>query len=134
MKHYDALIIGAGHNGLTNAAFLAKAGLSVLVVEKNDWIGGAAVSRTLHEDWVYSNCSYVCSLLRPELYRALDLARHGLQITPYSGGATFMENGDYLGSYRDPVVLVDGLTKNWRYPGWRLSWTVGPTWLIDQQH
>ncbi len=104
MKHYDALVIGAGHNGLTNAAFLAKAGLSVLVVEKNDHIGGAAVSRKLHEDWVYSNCSYVCSLLRPELYRSLDLARHGLQITPYAGGATFLENGDYLGSYRDPHV------------------------------
>ncbi|MEO1575706.1 MAG: NAD(P)/FAD-dependent oxidoreductase, partial [Pseudomonadota bacterium] len=102
MKHYDAIVIGAGHNGLTNAAFLAKAGLSVLVVEKNDYIGGAAVSRTLHDDWVYSNCSYVCSLLRPELHRALDLARHGLQITPYYGGATFMENGDYLGSYHDP--------------------------------
>ncbi|MEM6640353.1 MAG: NAD(P)/FAD-dependent oxidoreductase [Pseudomonadota bacterium] len=102
MKTYDAIVIGAGHNGLTNAAFLAKAGLSVLVVEKNDYIGGAAVSRTLHDDWVYSNCSYVCSLLRPELHRALDLARHGLQITPYYGGATFMENGDYLGSYPDP--------------------------------
>ena len=102
MSHYDAIVIGAGHNGLTNAAFLAKAGLSVLVVEKNDYIGGAAVSRNLHDDWVYSNCSYVCSLLRPELHRALDLARHGLQITPYYGGATFMENGDYLGSYRDP--------------------------------
>ena len=44
MKRYDALVIGAGHNGLTNAAYLAKAGLDVLVVEKNDYIGGAAVS------------------------------------------------------------------------------------------
>jgi len=41
MKNYDAIIIGAGHNGLTNAAFLAKAGLDVVVLEKNDYIGGA---------------------------------------------------------------------------------------------
>jgi phytoene dehydrogenase-like protein len=104
VKTYDAIVIGAGHNGLTNAAFLAKAGLDVLVVEKNDYIGGAAVSRNLYEDWIYSNCSYVCSLLRPEIYRALDLARHGLQVTPYGGSVTFKQNGDYLGSYWDHEV------------------------------
>lgn len=99
MKTYDAIVIGAGHNGLANAAFLAKAGLNVLCVEKNDYIGGATVSRNLYKDWIYSNCSYVCSLLRPEIYRALELHRHGLQITPYAGGATFLENGGYYGSY-----------------------------------
>ena len=104
MKTYDAIVLGAGHNGLTNAAFLARAGLDVLVVEKNDYIGGASVSRELHKDWIYSNCSYVCSLLRPEIYRSLDLARHGLQVTPYAGGATFAENGDYVGSYWDKEV------------------------------
>ena len=51
MSQYDAIIIGAGHNGLTNAAYLAKAGLNVVVVEKNEYIGGAAVSRELHEGW-----------------------------------------------------------------------------------
>ncbi len=101
MKTYDAIVVGAGHNGLANAAFLAKAGLDVLCLEKNPYIGGAAVSLNLYEDWIYSNCSYVCSLLRPEIYRSLDLARHGLQVTPYGGGMTFMENGDYLGAYWD---------------------------------
>jgi phytoene dehydrogenase-like protein len=101
MKTYDAIVIGAGHNGLTNAAYLAKSGLDVLCVEKNDYIGGATVSRNLHEDWFYSNCSYVCSLLRPEIYRDLELARHGLQVTPYGGSAQLMENGDYFGSYPD---------------------------------
>ena len=72
MKTYDAIVVGAGHNGLANAAFLAKAGLDVVCVEKNDYIGGATVSRSLYDDWIYSNCSYVCSLLRPEIYRALD--------------------------------------------------------------
>jgi phytoene dehydrogenase-like protein len=46
----------------------------------------------------------VCSLLRPEIYQSLELARHGLQVTPYGGGCVFMENGDYLGSYSDPEV------------------------------
>ena len=104
MKTYDAIVIGAGHNGLTNAAYLAKSGLNVLCVEKNDYIGGATVSRNLYKDWYYSNCSYVCSLLRPEIYRDLELSRHGLQITPYGGGAVFMENGDYFGSYADHEV------------------------------
>ena len=80
MKNYDAIVVGAGHNGLANGAFLAKAGLNVLCLERNPYIGGAAVSLNLHEDWIYSNCSYVCSLLRPEIYRSLDLARHGLQV------------------------------------------------------
>ena len=51
MKKYDAIIIGAGHNGLTNAAYLAKAGLDVLVLEKNGYIGGATVSRELYPNW-----------------------------------------------------------------------------------
>ena len=104
MKTYDAIVVGAGHNGLTNAAYLAKSGLDVLCVEKNEYIGGATVSRNLYKDWYYSNCSYVCSLLRPEIYRDLELARHGLQVTPYGGGTVFMENGDYLGSYPDEEV------------------------------
>ena len=104
MKTYDAIVVGAGHNGLTTAAFLAKAGLDVVCVEKNDYNGGAAVSRNLHKDWIYSNCSYVCSLLRPEIFQALELHRHGLQITPYGGSVQFMENGDYFGAYHDPEV------------------------------
>ena len=104
MKDYDAIVIGAGHNGLTNAAFLAKAGLRVLVVEKNDYVGGATVSRELHEGWKYSNCSYVCSLFRPEIYNALDLGRHGLKVIPLVSSMTFKEDGDYFGSYYNPNV------------------------------
>ncbi|MDG1995723.1 MAG: NAD(P)/FAD-dependent oxidoreductase, partial [Emcibacteraceae bacterium] len=104
MKDYDAIVIGAGHNGLTNAAFLAKAGLDVLVLEKNDYIGGATVSRELHEGWKYSNCSYVCSLFRPEIYQALDLGHHGLEVVPLQGGATLMQNGDYYGNYHQSAV------------------------------
>jgi len=102
MKTYDAIVVGAGHNGLTNAAFLAKAGLDVVCVEKNDYIGGATVSRELYKDWKYSNCSYVCSLLRPEIYRSLELHKHGLQVVPYGGSSTLMENGGYYADYHDP--------------------------------
>lgn len=98
---YDAVIIGAGHNGLVTACYLAKAGMKVCVVEKNDWIGGAAVSRELYPGFTYSNCSYVSSLFRPEIMRDLELPRHGLQILPYEGGAVLMEGGDYLGMFRD---------------------------------
>ncbi len=101
MNQYDAIVIGAGHNGLTNGAYLAKAGLKVAVLERNPYIGGATVSRELHKGWYYSNCSYVASLLRPEITRDLELPRHGLQVVPFGGGATFMQNGDHLGSYSD---------------------------------
>lgn len=104
MQKYDAIVIGAGHNGLTNAAFLAKAGLKVLLLEKNPYIGGATASLELHENWIYSNASYVSSLLRPEVYRSMDLAKYGLQVVPYSGHATMSENGDYIGSFVDPDV------------------------------
>jgi phytoene dehydrogenase-like protein len=104
VNRYDAIVIGAGHNGLANAAFLAKSGLRVLVLERNPYIGGATVSRELHEGWIYSNCSYVASLLRPEIYRDLELAKHGLQIVPYGGGVTFTRDGDYLGGYPDKDV------------------------------
>ena len=98
---YDAIIVGAGHNGLVAASYLARAGLKVIVVEKNDWVGGAAVSRELYPGFTYSNCSYVSSLFRPEIMRDLELPKHGLQILPYEGGAVFMEGGDYLGMHRD---------------------------------
>jgi phytoene dehydrogenase-like protein len=101
VKKYDAIVIGAGHNGLTNAAYLAMAGLDVLVLEKNPYIGGATVSLEKHKDWIYSNCSYVSSLLRPEVYRSMNLAKYGLQIVPYGGSATISQNGDYIGSYVD---------------------------------
>ena len=101
MKQYDAIVIGAGHNGLTNASYLAKAGLKVVCLERNPYIGGATVTRELYSGWKYSNCSYVCSLLRPEISRDLELPRHGLQVIPYGGGITFTRDGDYYGNYFD---------------------------------
>ena len=105
MSHYDAIVIGAGHNGLTNAAYLAKAGLKVVVLEKNDYIGGAAVSRELHEGWTYSNCSYVCSMMRQALHRDLDLGRHGLLLVPYLATVNFGDGDERLISYHDEQAL-----------------------------
>jgi phytoene dehydrogenase-like protein len=99
MKQYDAIVVGAGHNGMTNAAYLAKAGLDVLVLEKNGYIGGAAVTREMHEGWHYSSCSYVCSMMRQSLHRDLDLSRHGLLLVPYLGTVAFPDRGRPLLEY-----------------------------------
>jgi phytoene dehydrogenase-like protein len=101
MKKYDVVMIGGGHNGLVAACYLQRAGLDVLVLEKNDWVGGAATSRELTPGFLYSNCSYVCSLFRPELMRDLELPKHGLQVIAYEGGAVLTRDGDYIASYRD---------------------------------
>ena len=109
MKKYDAVIIGAGHNGLTNAAYLAKAGLDVVVVEKNDYIGGAAVSRELENGFTYSNCSYVCSLMRQAIHRDLELTRHGLMLVPYVGGIFYAPDGTSLKGYLNEEVQYNYL-------------------------
>jgi phytoene dehydrogenase-like protein len=104
-EQFDAVVIGAGHNGLVAACYLARAGLKVQVLERNPHIGGAAVSRRLYENFTYSNCSYVCSLLRPEIMRALELPRYGLQIIPYDGGCTMMRDGGHLALYDNHDAL-----------------------------
>src|ERR1700704_4636320 len=98
-NRYDAIVVGAGHNGLVAACYLARAGLKVQVLERNPYIGGGAGRRKLYENFTYSNCSYVCSLLRPEIMRELELPRFGLQIIPYDGGCTMMRDGGHLAVY-----------------------------------
>jgi hypothetical protein len=104
-KDLDAIIVGAGHNGLVAACYLARSGLKVLVLERHPYIGGAAVSRRLYKDFTYSNCSYVCSLLRPEIIRTLELPKFGLQVIPYEGGCTMMRNGGHLALYDNHDAL-----------------------------
>ena len=72
---YDAIVVGGGHNGLTTAAYLAKAGRKVLVLERRHILGGAAVSEEVYPGFTYTVCSYVVSLLRPEVIRELELAK-----------------------------------------------------------
>jgi len=79
---YDCIIIGGGHNGLTCAAYLAKAGRKVLVLERRHVLGGAAVTEEIYPGFKYSVCSYVVSLLRPHIIRDLNLPKYGLEILP----------------------------------------------------
>jgi len=79
MSSYDAIIVGAGHNGLTAAAYLAKAGLRVLVLERRPIVGGACVTEEIHPGFRISRASYALGLLRPEVIRDLRLKEFGLQ-------------------------------------------------------
>ncbi|XP_028950365.2 uncharacterized protein [Malus domestica] len=79
-KKWDALVIGGGHNGLTAAAYLARSGLSVAVLERRHVIGGAAVTEELVPGFKFSRCSYLQSLLRPSIIKELELPRHGLKL------------------------------------------------------
>src|SRR5256714_5164718 len=98
---YDIIVIGGGHNGLVNAAYLARAGRKVLVLERRHIVGGAAVTEEVFPGFRFSVCSYVVSLLRPEIIRELDLPRHGLEILPLDGTFTPMPNGDHLWRVND---------------------------------
>jgi phytoene dehydrogenase-like protein len=99
---YDAIIVGGGHNGLICAAYLAKAGKRVLVLEKRHVLGGAAVSEELIPGFTFSVASYVVSLFRPHIIRELNLAKHGYDVIPMDCSLTPLPNGDSLARWADP--------------------------------
>src|SRR5687768_8860591 len=86
METYDAIVIGGGHNGLTSAFYLAHAGLRTLVLERRPIVGGACVTEEIAPGCRASTTSYIASMLRPEVIRDLDLARHGLRMVACEPG------------------------------------------------
>ena len=94
---YDAIIIGGGHNGLTCGAYLAKAGLKTLVLERRPVIGGAAVSEEIVPGFTFSVFSYVMSLLHPKVIRYLELHKFGLELLPGSCAAACLLLARHLG-------------------------------------
>jgi phytoene dehydrogenase-like protein len=111
-QEYDAIIIGGGHNGLTCAAYLAKAGRKTLVLERRHVLGGAAVSEEVFPGFTFTVCSYVVSLLRPEVIRELELAKHGLHIMPVDSAVAPLENGDYFATYADEASTREEIRRH----------------------
>jgi phytoene dehydrogenase-like protein len=93
---YDAIVIGGGHNGLINGAYLARAGLNTLIIERRDLVGGAAITEELVPGFHFTTFSYALSLLRPDIIHELDLVSHGFMPLLMPSGFAPMENGDYL--------------------------------------
>src|SRR6202795_2774100 len=98
---YDVIVIGGGDHGLVNAAFLHRAGKRALLHGLRHILGAAACTEEVFPGFKFSVCSYVVSLLRPEIIRELDLPRHGLEILPLDGTFTPMLSGDYLSRTND---------------------------------
>ena len=109
-RTFDAIVVGAGHNGLTNGAYLARAGLKTLILERRPFVGGAAITEELREGFWFTTFSYALSLLRPEIVQELELVKHGFMPLLMSSTFAPMENGDYLllGPDRDELPGLAG--------------------------
>jgi phytoene dehydrogenase-like protein len=113
---FDAVVVGGGHNGLTAAAYLAKAGLSTLVLERRDLVGGCCVTEEVDPEAApgcrVSTASYIASMLRPEVIRDLELARHGLQMVACEPGVqAALPGGRVIAGWGDDEQLRAELTR-----------------------
>ncbi len=111
-RQYDVVVVGGGHNGLVAAAYLARLGMSVLVCERREAVGGAAVSeQPFGPDYTVSSLSYVVSLLPPALVRDLDLVRHGYHVYPQGPYFAPRRDGRNLALARDPARRREEIKK-----------------------
>ncbi len=125
MENYDIVIIGAGHNGLIAAAYLARAGKRVAVLERRHVIGGATVTEEHFPGYHLSTCSYVCSLLLPEVVNELDLIKHGYDVRPFDPQIFAPQlDGSYFMSFLDSEKTRQQLGKFSEKDA--LAW--GPYW------
>jgi len=107
LTRFDAIIVGAGHNGLTTAFYLARAGLKTLVIDRRDVVGGCAVTEEIDPDNApgcrVSTASYMASMLRPEVIRDMQLGRHGLKMVAADPGLQIaLPGGQVLPWWSDP--------------------------------
>ncbi|MGZ6987143.1 MAG: NAD(P)-binding protein, partial [Ilumatobacteraceae bacterium] len=95
-RSFDAIVIGGGHNGLVNGAYLAKSGLRTLIIERRHIVGGAAITEELIPGFHFTTFSYALSLLRPDIIHDLELTKHGFMPIQMPSAFAPMEDGDYL--------------------------------------
>src|SRR5215510_8869985 len=109
---FDVAVVGGGHNGLVAAGFLARAGLSVCVLERRPIVGGACVTETIAPGFRASTAAYIASMMRPEVIRELGLSRHGLRMTPCDP-LLFVPSrtGRPLFLYQDPRRTAAGIER-----------------------
>jgi len=111
-KEYDAIVIGAGHNGLVCAAYLAKAGRKILVVEANEQVGGAAITREFSPGYSVSACAHLLHLLPPQIISDLSLSNHGLKLVATDLNTIALEqDGDHL-TINGKSISAGGLSRN----------------------
>ena len=109
--NYDAIVVGAGHNGLISAGYLAKAGKRVLVLERRDIVGGACVTEEVWDGYHVSVGAYLCSLLLPEVVSDLELQKYGFEVYRREcSGFTPFEDGQYMHFYPDAERMRAELT------------------------
>jgi phytoene dehydrogenase-like protein len=101
MDRFDAIVIGGGHNGLVNGAYLARSGLRTLILERRHLVGGAAITEELRPGFWFTTFSYALSLLRPQIIQELELTKNGFMPLLMSTRFAPMEDGDYLLFTRD---------------------------------
>jgi phytoene dehydrogenase-like protein len=114
-RTYDAIVVGGGHNGLVNAAYLAKAGLRTLILERRHLVGGAAITEELVPGFHFTTFSYAISLLRPDIIQDLHLVRHGYLPLHMATSFAPSDDGSHLLFGKDRNANINELARHSRH-------------------